>query len=223
MGNGQIHNCDLINSQNNADITIEGRGTGDVILKTGDRNRLTISDTGAWTCDGSLSYASGIMSFPSPPTCTIPATTSYQLVNFNNFADIAGSWTPTIYGAMNSSIIPPYSTRVGRYIRINNFCCFQLSIAIDSSGGMPGQIRLTLPIPSNTNSNGACSISLIELNTSTTMVEFAASIVALTSTNTYIGLDYRSTTTIGSFSTFQASTLGTSGFKIKCGGFYICQ
>jgi hypothetical protein len=55
-GGGEIQNCNLVNSQTNSDIIIEGKGTGDVILKTDNTNRLTISDTGSWTCQGGMSY-----------------------------------------------------------------------------------------------------------------------------------------------------------------------
>ena len=53
MGGGNIIDCPLIQSVNNNDITLEGRGTGDVILKTGATNRLTISETGVMTFHGS--------------------------------------------------------------------------------------------------------------------------------------------------------------------------
>lgn len=56
MGGGEIHNCDLVHSRNNEDITLESRGTGDIILKTNSINRLTINDTGAWTVQGGMSY-----------------------------------------------------------------------------------------------------------------------------------------------------------------------
>jgi hypothetical protein len=49
MTGGEIHNCDLIHSQNNTDIVIEGKGTGDIILKTNSVNRLTITDAGIFT------------------------------------------------------------------------------------------------------------------------------------------------------------------------------
>ena len=46
MTNGEIHNCPLIHSQNNNDIVIEGKGTGDVVLKTNNLNRVNITDAG---------------------------------------------------------------------------------------------------------------------------------------------------------------------------------
>jgi len=48
MTGGEIHNCDLIHSQNNTDIDIEGKGTGDITLKTNNIKRLTITDTGVF-------------------------------------------------------------------------------------------------------------------------------------------------------------------------------
>lgn len=46
MTGGEIHNVPLIHSQNNTDLTIEGKGTGDLIFKTNLLERLKITDTG---------------------------------------------------------------------------------------------------------------------------------------------------------------------------------
>jgi hypothetical protein len=54
MYNNSILTCNTVSSTNNTDITFEGLGTGDVILKTGNSNRLTISDSGDWTINGSV-------------------------------------------------------------------------------------------------------------------------------------------------------------------------
>jgi len=48
MTGGEIHNVPLIHSQNNTDLTIEGKGTGDVILKTNNVDRLKITDAGVF-------------------------------------------------------------------------------------------------------------------------------------------------------------------------------
>ena len=43
---GEIHNVPLIHSQNNTDLTIEGKGTGTLYFKTNTANKLTIPATG---------------------------------------------------------------------------------------------------------------------------------------------------------------------------------
>jgi hypothetical protein len=48
MTGGEIHKCDLIHSQNNTDIVIEAKGTGDVILTTNNISRLKITDAGVF-------------------------------------------------------------------------------------------------------------------------------------------------------------------------------
>ena len=48
MTGGEIHNCDLIHSQNNTDIDIQGKGTGDIIFTTNTQTRLKITDTGVF-------------------------------------------------------------------------------------------------------------------------------------------------------------------------------
>ena len=48
MTGGEIHKVPLIHGQNNNDITFEARGTGDLILKTNNVNRLILTDTGVF-------------------------------------------------------------------------------------------------------------------------------------------------------------------------------
>ena len=49
MTAGEIHNVPLIHSQNNVNLTIEGKGTADLIFKTNNVDRLTITDAGIFT------------------------------------------------------------------------------------------------------------------------------------------------------------------------------
>jgi len=48
MTGGEIHKCDLIHSQNNTNIVVEALGTGDIVFKTNNVNRLFITDTGVF-------------------------------------------------------------------------------------------------------------------------------------------------------------------------------
>lgn len=48
MTGGEIHNIPLMHSQNNVDLTIEGKGTADLVFKTNNVNRLKITDTGVF-------------------------------------------------------------------------------------------------------------------------------------------------------------------------------
>jgi hypothetical protein len=203
MGNGQIHNCDLINSQNNNNIIIEGRGTGGVILKTDDTNRLTISDSGAWTVQGGLSYnnATGVMSFPSPPTCIISATTSNQLLNFENFT--ATSWTPTVSGFPTTGN-PSYQSQRGRYILINKLCVGQGEFQLSGLGGLGVNVLVSLPVQ--------CS--------STVPVSLAIAIVNGMSTNAVT--DFKLTADPGaSRAQFKIRTTTTSGSYIDLPSTYI--
>jgi hypothetical protein len=43
---GRLHNCDHIEGQNNNDIDIEAKGSGDIVLMTNNNTRLKITDTG---------------------------------------------------------------------------------------------------------------------------------------------------------------------------------
>lgn len=48
MTGGEIHKVPLIHGQNNNNITLEALGTGDIILRTNNINRLFITDTGVF-------------------------------------------------------------------------------------------------------------------------------------------------------------------------------
>ena len=54
MKHYEIHNAALIDSKNNNNLTIEGKGTGDVIIKTNNVNRVTVDDAGLTTIPGDL-------------------------------------------------------------------------------------------------------------------------------------------------------------------------
>lgn len=82
MTAGEIHNCPLIHSQNNTDITIEGKGTGDVILKTANTNRLGISDTGDWTINGGVGTSGQVLTSAGAgvsPSWTTPSSSASSL------------------------------------------------------------------------------------------------------------------------------------------------
>ena len=49
MTGGEIHKVPLIHSQNNVDLTIEGKGTADLIFKTNNVDRLKITNAGVFT------------------------------------------------------------------------------------------------------------------------------------------------------------------------------
>lgn len=49
MTGGEIHNIPLMHSQNNVDLTIEGKGTADLVFKTNNVDRLKITDAGIFT------------------------------------------------------------------------------------------------------------------------------------------------------------------------------
>lgn len=49
MTGGEIHNIPLMHSQNSVDLTIEGKGTADLVFKTNNVDRLKITDAGIFT------------------------------------------------------------------------------------------------------------------------------------------------------------------------------
>jgi hypothetical protein len=99
MGSGEIHQCQLIHSLFNNNITVEGRGTGDVILKTNSVNRLTISDTGTLTfqgASGGMSYNNGTNTL-TVTNLTGLASNSTSSVNSTNLLVTADNTSGTYY------------------------------------------------------------------------------------------------------------------------------
>lgn len=101
MAGGRIQGTNLIYSQNNNDIVIEGRGTGDVILRTDNIDRVIVSDTGS-------------ISLSTLPTCSVVPTTSNQLVN-KAYADSLTPPTPTL-----SSVLSAGNSSGTNNINMNN-------------------------------------------------------------------------------------------------------
>jgi hypothetical protein len=98
MGDGDIIDCPLIQSLNNNNIIVEGRGTGDIILKTGATYRLTISETGVMTFHG----MSGSMGYNN-------ATNTLTAANFD------GTATKALLANNNTSgtFYPVFATGAG--------------------------------------------------------------------------------------------------------------
>lgn len=46
MTGGEVHKVPLIHGPNNVDLVVEGKGTGDVVLKTNNVNRVVVADNG---------------------------------------------------------------------------------------------------------------------------------------------------------------------------------
>jgi hypothetical protein len=105
MGSGEIHQCSLLQGTNNTNITVEGRGTGDVILKTGATNRLTIDDTGFFNFDGGMTYNNGTntISATSFTGLVSNATDSVNTTNLNINVDNTTGAYPITFAKSNVS------------------------------------------------------------------------------------------------------------------------
>lgn len=88
MTGGEIHKVPLIHGTNNTDLIIEGKGTGDIILKTNNINRVTVGDN-------------GITTFSTLPECSVVPTSSNQLVN-KAYADSITPPNPSLSNVLTS-------------------------------------------------------------------------------------------------------------------------
>ncbi len=82
MTGGEIHNLDLVHGQNNANIIVEGKGTGDIILKTNNIDRITVNDTGVINFQGGASYNNTTNTFTATNFTGLASTSSAVATNF---------------------------------------------------------------------------------------------------------------------------------------------
>ena len=101
MTGGEIHKVPLIHGTNNTDLIIEGKGTGDIILKTNNINRITVGDN-------------GITTFSTLPECSTVPTTSNQLVN-KAYADSITPPNPSL-----SNVLTTGNSAGSNSINMNN-------------------------------------------------------------------------------------------------------
>ncbi len=152
MGGGKIINCPLIQSVKDNDIIVEGTGTGDVILKTGATNRLTISETGAMTFHGGMSGSMGYDNATNTLTATNFAgtVTKVSLANNNNigtfypvFAQGSGSQSLFVDNVTGPFSIDPSNgiIRLSNTMKIENG-----RIGFGSNAGVTGQGTNTVAI-----------------------------------------------------------------------------
>lgn len=138
MTNGEIHNCPLIHSQNNNDIDIEAKGTGNVVLKTSNTDRLIVNDTGEWTINGGSGTAGEVLTSNgagvSPSWTSVPAP-SYTWQ----------TWTPTFTGLTTGN-----GTLNARYLQIGPLTTVYVSFVLGSTSLITGGVVITnLPINAN--------------------------------------------------------------------------
>jgi hypothetical protein len=239
MGSGEIHQCRLIHSLNNNNITVEGRGTGNLLLRTNNVSRLTVGATGTLTFQGGMSYnnvsntltatnftglasnstssvnstnllvtadntngayyptfvkttgsgnkpffidtaspmtynpVTGVMVFPQPPACGVSATTTNQLVNFNNFG--FGSSAPSLISSGGGA--PTYNAlRLGRSLKINNFCIYSFELqAVNIAGLNAGDLSVSLPFPVSSDVTASFCVGFVSGLAAAGAVEITAS------------------------------------------------
>lgn len=60
MNAGEIHNVPLIHGRNNQNLVIEAKGTGDLILKTNNIDRVSVDDNGNMAVDTNVLYVDAV-------------------------------------------------------------------------------------------------------------------------------------------------------------------
>jgi hypothetical protein len=108
------------------------------------------------------------MTFPNPPICAVNATTTNQLIGWNNFA--AQSWTPTLVSAGGGT--PSYTTQTGRFVTINGICMISGEIQLSSTGSLVGGQPLSITLPVTVSSSTAAAFTVGGVTNMNTLVNW---------------------------------------------------
>ena len=131
-----ITNVSNLQGPSDSDITVESKGTGDIVCK------VPFSQTTPTMRVGD----DGICYFTNIPTSSVASTTTDDILRYNNFSSGAfTSYTPTISGASGGSAVQSGN---GSYIRVGNLVWFRAVVSTTGAGTAVGTdvIRLTIPI-----------------------------------------------------------------------------
>ena len=189
MTGNEIHSTNLIHSQNNQNITIEGKGTGDVILKTSNTDRMTFTDT------GDINTSNRIV-MNSATSANRNINTSLLGLNEN-----VGVYSSTLLGQIYQSGATQFQQNLVNSGSIN--------FVVKDSGGnniTPFQATSTADnIPSNVNLNMAAGTGII-------------SQTGIAGSNTAVNMFKRSQVLINSNSATGSSTTGLEVYDDGVGG-----
>ena len=195
------------NSRGYINSSISGAGTLlPIDIRVNNSTALTINTS--QVCD-----------FTNVPTCSVSASTTNQLVNWNNFATIT-NYDPVLQDSGgNLLLVSNYTTRIGKYIKIGNLVWFQLRIAISAKANLveANQLQITIPITSSAITNLSQSLVIGNITNMTTSIVSAFAQIPTSSVN-YFNIFFKTAASTGT-STTLVSNISTT-FQISVGGFY---
>jgi hypothetical protein len=137
LDDNTIINCLNVTGQSGIDITIESRGTGDILIKVPD----TVTTPNLRISNNGISY------FNSIPTCNVSATTTNDILRWNNFTTQT-AFTPVLTSDAATGSAT-YSSRGGVFTRIGNLVFFRAGMVITATTGLPSssEARFSIPVP----------------------------------------------------------------------------
>ena len=162
---------------------------------------------------------SSICNFNNVPTCSTSASTTNQLVNWNNFTSPI-SYDPVLQDSGGNKLNSGnYTTRVGRYIQIGNLVWVQVHIKISAKGGLDGngnEIQITLPRTASNITDLSETLSIGVISGMSTNIVTAFGFIS-TGKN-YLEVIIKTSASTGT----SPATVGdiSTSFQIKVGGFY---
>ena len=162
---------------------------------------------------------SSICNFNNVPTCSTSASTTNQLVNWNNFTSPI-SYNPVLQDSVGNTLNSGnYTKRVGRYIQIGNLVWVQVHIEISAKGGLgdnDNNIQITVPTTASNISDSSESLSIGSISGMTTDIVTAFGYIS--EGNNYLEVRIKTGASTGT----SPATVGdiSTSFQIKVGGFY---
>jgi microcystin-dependent protein len=176
---------------------------------------IRINSTAALSID-----TSQICNFTNVPTCSTSASTTNQLVNWNNFTSPV-SYTPVLQDSAGNTLTSGnYVTRPGRYIKVGNLVWFQVRIQISAKGGLGvagNEIRITLPVDASSITDLTQNLSVGNITGMTTNIVTAFAQIPSGGV-TYFNLPIKTAASAGTANTTVGDISAT--FQVRVGGFY---
>jgi hypothetical protein len=161
-----------------------------------------------------------VCNFNNVPTCSTSASTTNQLVNWNNFTSPI-SYNPILQDSAGNTLTSAnYVTRPGRYIQIGNLVWFQVRIQISAKGGLGvagNDIQVTLPVTSSAITDLTQAISIANITGMNTSIVSAFGQIPTGGVG-YFNIPIKTAASTATANTTVGDISAT--FQIRAGGFY---
>jgi hypothetical protein len=160
--------------------------------------------------------STSIMNFSAPPICNTSASTTNELVNFNNFQQT--TFTPELITSNSGTCV--YTTQTGSYIKLSNFCMFSAVIQISSiTASSTDTLSVSLPFANNSDSASSFDVGSCD----NMVVDCVRHVLSCAPSDTEATIYFKTSASPGTnYTPVTVGDVSGNSFRIRYGGSYIC-